>query len=1058
MGITEAAIRNNRVTIVVVVALLLAGLSAYFSMPKQMDPGFTIRTAQIVTLFPGASPERVEQLVTDIIERKVQEVPELDMVSSVSRSGVSIIAVNIREEFSDMQPIWDDLRRKVASIGASLPDGVIGPNVNDELGDTYPMIYTMTADGYSYREMKEMADLIRDQLLRLDSVAKVEILGAQEERIFVEYNNARLAQVGLSPGALQSILSARNIIMPGGQVDVAPETISLEPSGNFGSVEDLRHTQIPLPGGQMTYLGDITNVFRDYVDPMDQSVSANGVRALGFAVSMSDGGNLIELGGRVQAFFESLPRDYPHGVDFQVAYFQPDDVNAKVDSFVSNVLQAIGIVLVVMLLALGFRTGMVVAALVPTAIIVTLWVMSLIGETINQVSLAALIIALGLLVDNAIVISESVLVRMQRGEAAVSAAIKTCAELRGSLLISSLTTAAAFLPIYLAESAVGEYAGALFVVVSITLLVSWSLAITMTPLLCVMFLKVKPLKEQEGGEGAAAATTVADQASSGFRDRYGAAVRAVMRRRWLSLALVVLAFVGSLQLWQFVPEIFFPAKEDAFFMAEFSMPSGTSIERTQEVVDGISAFIESDLRAAADGSEPGVTGWTSFVGTTPPPFVLGYTPSPSQSGFSEFMIQTSDGVVVNSLMTRLRRYAVTSYPDVTTDVRRLGNGPGGGTPVQVRISGPDVDRVFELVEGVSERLTSIRGTRNVRDNWGARVKKLRVNIDDERARRAGLSNVDVALSLQTFLSGFETTRFREDDQSIPIVLRSIADNRRDVDRLETLAVFPSGSARSVPLTQVADIELEFQPAEVLRRDRYRTVTVLSDIDTETNVTAFAIVDELRPWLEEQSEGWPPGYRFEIGGEVESSGEANASIGAKMPIAGLIILMLLVLQFNSMRKTAIVVSTIVLALIGVVIGLVVMRSSFGFFTLLGVVSLAGIVINNAIVLIDRIDLEIRDNGLAPAEAIVRAGQERIRPILLTTATTVASLIPLYLGGGAMWEPMAVAIMFGLVFATALTLGVVPLLYAIFFRVDVSEPPPAPLESDPEGPALATEVDV
>ncbi len=1016
MSLTASAIRRKRVTGVLIAVLLTSGVSAYVAMPKQMDPGFIIRAAQIVTHFPGASPDRVEQLVTDPIEQAVQAIPELDFISSTSRTGVSIVSVNIREEFTDMRPIWDDLRRKVDAMKGTLPSGVRGPDINDELGDIYPMMFSMTSDGFSDRELSEMSETIRDQLLRIKGVAKVEILGDQEERVFVEYSNARLAGLGLSPKKLEDILKSRNIIMPGGQIDLGPETLPLEPSGNFGSVEELARTLVTLPSGGVVNLGGITDVRRAYVDPPRGVVTAEGRTALTFAISMSDGDNLVALGAEIQQFFDELPAYYPHGIDFALTYFQPKDVEAKVDEFAGSVIQAVAIVLVVMLLTLGFRTGLIVSTLIPSAMLITVWVLSLIGESINQMTLASLIIALGLLVDNAIVVSELIMVRMGQGEPPFDAAVASCKELQTPLLVSSLTTGAAFLPIYLAESSVGEYTGVLFTVVTITLLISWCLALTLTPLLCTSFLRTSVGDAQEDFGGRAYAL-------------YRGVLGWVLRQRVLALGIVVLAFVGSLPLWGMVPQIFFPPQDSPMFMAELSLPPGTNIEATQSMAKKVDHFLESELRANKD--REGVVSWTTFIGETPPPFTLGYSPSPSLGGYSEMMIHTSSVDVVRQMMDRLHRFALAEFPDVQTRIRMLSSGPPVDTPIEVRLSGPETGQVFALTDLVREKLASIPGVRNIRDNWGQRVKKLEVKVDDSRTRRASLSHEDVARALQTFLSGLETTRYREEDESIPVVIRSVGQARRSLDRVRNLAVFaPSQVSRSVPLSQVADLHLSWEASSVLRRDRYRTVTVEAGV-TE-GITALSVFQQLAPWLKEQAKGWELGYRWEFGGEYESSVKANESIAAKLPIAGLVIILLLVWQFNSFRKPVIVLSAIVLGLIGVVIGLVVMRSSFGFMTLLGVVSLAGIVINNAIVLLDRIQIEV-DEGRPPREAVMVAAQQRVRPILLTTATTVASLIPLYISGGEMWKPMAVAIMFGLVFSTFLTLLVVPLLYSVLYRV-------------------------
>ena len=1016
MTFTEGALRSNRITITVLVILLLAGISAYQSLPQQMDPGFTVRTAQVVTRFPGASPERVEQLVSDPIEQAIQAMPELDFVASTSRTGVSIVVAAFREEFKNIRPIFDSLRRKVQ--GVELPSGVRSPEINDELGDIYPIIFTLSADGYSDRELKTIAKTIRDQLLQVEGVGKVDMLGEQEERVFVEFSDARLSRLGLTPFSIQQSLQARNIILPGGQVDIGPEALTLEPSGNFDTIEDIKRTILRLPNGKLTYLDDLAEVRRGYVDPPRGIVTSNGYRSIALAINMSEGHNLVDLGARMREFFDGLLRFYPHGIDFELAYFQPKNVEDKVNDFVANVLQAVVIVLLVMLVTLGLRTGLIVSALIPSAMIITIFVISLTGETINQMSLAALIIALGLLVDNAIVVSESIMVSMSKGTPVFKAAVDSCRELQIPLLISSLTTASAFLPIYLAESAVGEYTAALFTVVSTTLLISWLLALSMTPLLCQAFMRVKPASEDDKDK----------EFSGWFYQAYRGTLRFVLRNRILAVVAAGGMFFGSLPLWGLVPNIFFPAQESPFFLAAFNLPPGTSMQATLDMSRRIDRYMADELKIKADGEE-GATSWTTFIGETPPPFTLGYSPSPSLGGYCELMINMTSVPATREAMEKLQRFAMQELPDVKTHIRMLSAGPPVDKPIQVRISGIDMPTIYGIVDAVQAKLRSMNGVRNVADNWGARTKKLAVDIDSERALRAAVSHQEVANSVQAFVSGLTTTQFREGDESIPVVMRSVSEERRSLERIRTLSVYSQRGPR--PLSQVANLNLSIEPASVLRRGRSRTVTIEAEVADGT--TAAEVFVALRPWLEEQQKSWPLGHRWEYGGEFESSEKANASINAKLPIAGMAILLLLIWQFNSMRKTVIVLSSIILALVGVVLGLVAFKSSFGFMTLLGVISLAGIVINNAIVLLDRIRIEIEDNGMAAKEAVIYAAQQRLRPILLTTATTIASLIPLYLTGGLMWQPMAVAIMSGLLFSTMLTLLFVPLLYSMFFRV-------------------------
>jgi len=1023
MSITAAAIAKKRITGTALAVVVVAGLSAYDAMPRAEDPGFTIRTALVTTIFPGASPERVEQLVTDKLEKRIQEMPEIDFLNSRSKPGVSLIYVNVKESYRTMRPIWDNLRRKVEAAVPDLPEGIVGPTVDDEFGDVFGTLIALTGDGFSYAELKEVADRSRDELLLIEEVAKVEIAGIQRERVFVEFSGARLAELGLSPGQLKSILESANIIFPGGQVFTDREQIVLEPSGSFESVEQLAQTVIRLPGTGLVQLGDVANVRRGYVDPPASMVTHQGHPALVLAVSLREGGNIITLGEEVRKTLARLRAAYPVGLEFDVLYFQPEFVQKKVDDFVMNLLQAIGIVIAVMLLFLGLRTGLVIASLIPMAMVAAFMVMGFLSIGLDQMSLAALIIALGMLVDNAIVMSESIMVQMGEGKGAVQAACDSAAELRIPLLTSSLTTAAAFLPIYLAESTTGEYTAPIFEVVTITLLCSWLLALTMTPLLCVLFLKVG-----------------ADASGESFDGRpyrlYRRTLLALLARPLVTVAGAVLLLLGSFQLLRFVPQIFFPANDKPVMYAELSYPVGTPLERTRAAIEELDGFIATEMRAevGADGAvtRHGITSWASFAGSGPPRFYLSLSQEPPSPEYSYLLMDTTDRWRMESeFIPRLEAFCRERFPDATFLAAPLALGPPVQAPIQVRISGREADQVFDIVESVKTRLTETPGTRDIGDDWGPRAKKLFVRIDQARAQRAGLTNEDVAISLQTVLSGITITDYREEDEIIPVVLRSVAADRQDLGKLETHNIYVQRTGRAVPLKQVADIEVVFQPASVLRRDRLKTVTV--DAGLEPGYNAISVARQLQSWLEEESRGWPPGYRFEQGGEIESSAQAQASIGAKLPIAGLIIVLLLVAQFDSLRRPAIIVLTIPLGLVGVILGLLVTQQPFGFMALLGVISLAGIVINNAIVLIDRIGLEIGVNGLEPRRAIVEAGQRRLRPILLTTATTVGGLVPLWLGGGPLFEPLAVAILFGLLFATLLTLGIVPVLYALFFRV-------------------------
>lgn len=1019
MSLTKHAINKNRITFTALILIVIGGLSAYRTMPRAEDPGFIIRTARIMTYFPGASPERIEQLITDKLEKVIQEMPEVDFISSESKTGVSIIYVNILESYKKMRPIWDDLRRKVDSARGDLPDGIRGPFVNDDFGDVFGTILTITGEGYTYAELKKVADQVRDELLLIEEVAKVDIYGAQEERIFVEYNNARLAELGLSPYQLEQLLSSRNIVFPGGKVTTEHESIVLEPSGNFESVEELGRTVINIPGSSdLVYLEDVAKVYRGYIDPPTSIMHSSGVPCLGLAINLREGGNIIVLGEKVKECIQRLEGFYPIGIEFDIVAFQPEHVDKKVKDFTRSLIQAVFIVLLVMLVTLKIRTGLVVASLIPMAMIMSLLVMSMMGIGLDQMSLASLIIALGMLVDNAIVMSESVMVQMAEGKKAIQAAVDSAVELRVPLLVASLTTAAAFLPIYLAESSTGEYTAPLFKVVTITLLCSWVLALTMTPLLCVLFIKVRK-------------TATEERYASTFYKKYRGFLLALLRHRLLTVAGIVAIFIIAIQGFRLVPQIFFPPNDKAIFTAEFTLPMGSPIERTEEMVAKIEEFMKGELAVSA-GRKGGIENWATFIGSGAPRFILAYAPEPRKPEYAIMIVNATSLKVCSELMSKMETFCYENFPDVKPEIDLLKLGAPYDAPVEVRISGSDEDVVFDIVDKVKANLRGIAGTKYISDNWGVRSKKLLVKINQPRARRAGLTSLDVALSLQTILTGYQTTEYREEDEVIPVTLRSVAAERQDIAKLESHNIFSQLTGRSVPLKQVADIEVSWQPAKILRRDRLKTVTIQADVSDKT--LSIPIANEIDKWLKDESKKWGIGYKYELGGEYESAALANRSINEKVPIGFLIILILLVSQFNSMRRSFIVLMTIPLGLIGVVIGLLVGRSYFGFMTLLGIISLAGIVINNAIVLLDRIKIEIEERGLEPRRAVIEAAQRRLRPIFLTMMTTVGGLLPLWFGGGPMWQPLAISIIFGLVFATVLTLGIVPVLYSLFFRVN------------------------
>ncbi len=1019
MNMTKFAISNNRVTIILVVMLVLFGISTYFSLPKAQDPGFIIRAAQVTTYFPGASPERVENLVTDKIEKAIQEMPEVDFITSESRNGISVITPNYKESFKDMRPIFDDLRRKVEDIESTLPQGIDGPHVNDEFGDVYGVIYGLMGDGFSYRELKDVADEIKDELLTVEDVAKVQLQGIQDEVVFVEYNNARLTELGLSPQQLSADLSTLNIISSGGSVRVGPERITLEPSGNFESVDDLKKTVIQLPNnGGIVYLEDIATVYRDYEDPATQLARVNGKPAIILSVSMTEGGNIVDLGARLDRELALIEAQYPHGISLEKLFFQPDYVNRDVANFMSNLGQAVVIIIAVLLLFLGIRTGLLVASMVPIVVVLTFVAMSIFDISINQVSLAALIIALGLLVDNAIVVSEGVLVKLGQGQKVTSAAFAVCGELSLPLLISSLTTAAAFLPIFLAESTVGEYTADIFKVVTIALMISWVLAMTFLPLMATYFLKVKKQKSDKPAK------------ENVLARRYDSLLRLSLNNRIIFLMLVVVLFFVSIQGLSLVPKVFMPAKTDSIINAKFNLPRGTDIEETAAVISDIEEYFRENHLVESSSDEAGIESWVSFIGLGAPRYVLTVNPDPRDARLAQLIINTNSYLDIPDIIEQTQTYLREKYPDLEVKMKKLENGSPIDYPIEVRVNGKDIEKLYEITRIIKSQLLETSGVADAVDDWGLQTKKLLVTVDQSRARRAGVTSEDVAISLQASLSGIELTEFREQDELIPITLRSVSADREDLAKLDGMTIYSKTTGNSVPLKQVADVTIEWQPPIILRRDRQRTITI--GVQLAPGVTANQVNQVFSPWLKEQAQSWPRGYGYEEGGESETSGDANEAIASKLPLAGMLILILLVGQFNSVRKTTIILTTIPLGMIGVTVGLIAANSIFGFMTILGVISLAGIIINNAIVLIDRIQIETEE-GKELAIAIVDAAKQRMTPILLTTATTIGGMLPLWISHDPMFETLAIAVIFGLAFATVITLLFVPVLYSILYRV-------------------------
>lgn len=1025
MNFAKFSIEKNRVVLSILTVVMFLGIVYYLSLSRDSMPPYTVRVANIVTNFPGAGPERIEDLVTDKIEKVAQELPELKEVTSTSRTGLSVVTVELKMDVKpeDLQPVWDRLRRKLDAI-TDLPEGIEPFLDDDGIGEVFGIAVGITSDGYTYKEIKEYADDLRDDLIKLEDAAKVEINGDQEERVFIKFDNARLKAYGLTSNSLKKIITDTNILNSGGEVNIDEERIVLEPTGNFNSVTEIKEMLIPVGDeGRIVSLEDITSVEKGYIYPPKQIVRVNSREAISLHVSLKEGSNVIKLGEDIDAVLESYNAKFPIGLSVQRLSSIDSYIETKIAGFMSNLLQAIVIVLAVMLVFLGLRTGLVIASLIPIVTITTLMVMGLLDIGLNQISLAALIMALGMMVDNAIVVAESIMVKMEEGQDVKTAAIDSCSELFMPLLISTLTTSAAFLSFFMAESTMGDIMGPIFVVITIALISSWLISLSVITLFCVFFLKIDKKSDDD---------------EMGFLDRMIYNMKKAYKNlilfalAWKRSVLLTIVFLLGLSFYGFgfLEVLFFPDSDRNMITIDVNLPQGTKIETTTETVLAIEKYIQTELKVNEDRPD-GIVDYSSFIGEGPSTYDLGYTTEEPNSNYAHILVNTSSFLMNVPMINTLDEYCFKNFPNADIKVSMLGSG-GGGVPIEIKVSGDDPDKLSSISETLKAKLFSISGTKNIKDDWGPKGKKFVIDINQTKAQLAGITNQDIATSLQTVLDGFRTGEYREEDKSIPIVMLSDKSKEQSLASLETLNVYGQNSGKSVPLLQVANIRPVWQYAKIKRLDITRTIIIQSELSEGGN--ANAVVAEIKPWLNEQLLEWGDGYTYTLGGDAQDSAENMGAVTDYLPISGFIIVMLLIIQFNSFRKMTMIVCTIPLGIIGMVLGLLIFNVPFGFMAFLGVISLAGIVINNAIVLVDRIEIEENELKRSPQDAIIAACLQRFRPIILATFTTVLGLVPLYLGGGAMWEPMAVTIMVGLLFGTVITLLFIPSFYSVLYKVD------------------------
>lgn len=1024
MNLTEIAFNYRKPILMTLVLLLINGVFAYLTLPAQEDPTITIRNAIVTTSYPGMAPARVEQLITKPLEKEIRKIPEVEKLTSTSVTGKSVIHVEIYDRYFNLDNIWQDLRNKVAQVTASLPTGTQTPVVNDSFGDVSVVTLALTADGFDMAQMYDVAKHIRDNLYAVAGTKKVDLIGVQQERIFIEAASAKLSQLGIPPQSIISELQNQNIISPGGQIDTGKLSFVIEPTGNYSSLDELANTQITVPEtDDMIALKDIVSLRRGFIDPPNQPAYFNGNPAIMFAVAMLPDYNLLEYAPRVKAMVTQIENTLPIGYQINIATYQAEQVSKSINGVSMNVLQTLAIVLVVVILFLGIRTGLIVGSIVPFVMLITLAVMQFSGMVLEKMSLATLIIALGLLVDNGIVIAEDFKRRIESGIERYDAMCQGGKELALPLLSSSITTILFFLPLMLAEHVSGEFTRSISLVILITLMSSWILALCITPTLCYFFIRVEQTaKADDAGPGSSD-----DEKSGGYVNKgyaiYEGFLHWILRYKAVFMTSMVVVLVISVSGFGYLTQQFFPDSDRTQILMYIDLPNGTSARETNRQMQTIFEWLDDEQQF------PEVGNYSGYAGFNGPRFVLSLSPEDPADNKGFIVVNVKEGTNLNAMVNKLHNGLIEHFPNVAGRVKRMFAGPSDSSTISIQVKGPDKDTIYAKAQQIMTVLAQVPYTKNIRHDWENRIIKVKVKVDQHRARRAGVTSDDIATALQSIFSGATATEYREDDNIIPVILRARANERFNLDRLRTASVFSSASGLAVPLLQVADFEPISQYAKIQREDMFSTVTVNASNTEMTAQDLQLIIDEK---IQALKDDLPLNHIIEYDGVIVESAEAQQALGANLPMVIGLVLVLLVMQFNSYRRAVIVVLTIPLSLIGTVGGLLIMNAPFGFMVTLGIYSLAGIIINNGIVLIDRIDIE-RARGIGDYQAIINSCLTRLRPILMTTVTTIMGLLPLMMNSQSMFYGMASVIAFGLGVGTILTLGVVPVLYAAFFKV-------------------------
>ncbi|HWT17177.1 MAG TPA: efflux RND transporter permease subunit [Patescibacteria group bacterium] len=1024
-NLSEWALRNRPLVLYFAMVLAIAGIWSYMRLGQSEDPPFTFKAMVVRTNWPGATAEETARQVTERIEEKLQELPQLEFVRSYSRPGESNVFVVAKDALpsKDMPDLFYQVRKKINDIRHTLPQGTQGPFINDEFGDTFGNIYALVGDGFDYALLKSYAERVQLQLLRVPDVAKVELIGLQDERIYVEISNAKIATFGLDFGAVIQQLEQQNAVTPGGSFETEQDRIFVRASGAFESVDAIRNITIR-GNGRLFRLGDVAEVRRGFVDPPTARMRFMGKEALGLAVAMKKGGDIVRLGRELDEATASIERDLPLGLEFGRVADQPRAVRNSIDEFVRTLAEAVLIVLAVSFFSLGYRTGLVVALSIPLVLAMTFAAMQFFGIGLHKISLGALVLALGLLVDDAIIAVEMMAVKLEQGYDRVRAAAFAYSSTAFPMLTGTLVTAAGFLPIATAQSGTGEYTRSIFQVVTIALILSWVAAVVFIPYLGYRLLP--------DGDKLKAAHAGHDLYDTTFYRRFRELLEWCLDHRKTVIAATVLAFVASLGLFRFVQQQFFPASTRFELMVDMKLPEGSSLHATERAVTELERFLDQ---------QKGVENYVAYVGTGSPRFYLPLDQQLPQASFAQFVVLADSIESREALRTKLIQLFEDDFTELRGRVTRLENGPPVGFPVQFRVMGEDIPTVRRIAREVAGVMRANADLSNVHLDWEEPSKVIRLNIDQDRARQMGVNSQGLSQFIQSSISGSRITQYREGDEIIDVMLRGPIEERAKLSLLDSLAI-PTESGKSVPLAQIATIEHGLEEGIIWRRNRLPTVTVRGDVYGHVQpptVTAAVMQD-----LAKIRAGLPPGYLLQIGGTVEDSARGQASVNAGVPLFIVVVLTLLMFQLKSFSRTFLVFLTAPLGMIGVVLFLLLFNTPFGFVAMLGTIALSGMIMRNSVILVDQIEHDIAE-GITPWDAVVGSTIRRFRPIVLTALAAVLAMIPLM--RSAFFGPMAVAIMGGLIVATALTLLFLPALYAQWFKVRRPEIKPAELGDDP-----------